>query len=256
LRIVSLVPSLTKSLFDLGCTCDEVVGRTPWCIHPAEQVSNVDVVGGTKTPNLGKIERSKPTLLVLDRDENPLEVYQWAQSKNIETFVCHLEHPRDVPSMLKELGSHIGKDEQADYYSNGIQKALESIPAIQIRPVVLPLIWHEPLMAVSPEKYAGGIIEAIGFKVPRLEEGGTGYPIVSAQQIVENQIEGLLLSSEPHEFALAEGEAICDEVERISGFRPWCECVNGEDLTWMGTTTMRAISSLYEALKHRLPTQQ
>ena len=256
MRIVSLVPSLTKSLFDLGCTSDEVVGRTPWCIHPAEHVSNVVVVGGTKTPNLGKIERSKPTLIVLDRDENPLEVYQWAQSKNIETFVCHLKHPRDVPSMLKELGSHIGKYEQADYYSNGIQKALESIPAIQIRPVVLPLIWHEPLMAVSPEKYAGGIIEAIGFKVPRLEEGGTGYPIVSARQIVENQIEGLLLSSEPHEFALAEGEAICDEVESISGFRPWCECVNGEDLTWMGTTTMRAISSLYEALKHRLPTQQ
>lgn len=256
MRIVSLVPSLTKSLFDLGCTSDEIVGRTPWCIHPAQHVSSVGVVGGTKTPNLGKIERCNPSLLVLDRDENPLEVYQWAQSKNIETFVCHLEHPRDVPSMLMELGSCIGKVEQAESYSKGIQSALEAIPVPQRRPVVMPLIWHEPLMGVSPEKYAGGIIEAIGFYVPRLEEGGTGYPIVTAQQIVEHQIEGLLLSSEPHEFALEEGEAICDEVESISGFRPWCECVNGEDLTWMGTSTMNAISNLYEALKHRLPTHQ
>ena len=55
MRIVSLVPSLTLTLFDLGLTSNEIVGRTPWCIHPAEKVSEVMVVGGTKTPNLNKI---------------------------------------------------------------------------------------------------------------------------------------------------------------------------------------------------------
>ena len=49
MRVVSLVPSLTQTLFDLGLTTDEVVGRTPWCIHPEEKVEQVMVIGGTKT---------------------------------------------------------------------------------------------------------------------------------------------------------------------------------------------------------------
>ena len=76
MRIVSLVPSLTLTLFDLGLTSNEIVGRTPWCIHPAEKVSEVMVVGGTKTPNLNKIRKLKPDLIVMDKEENPLDVYE------------------------------------------------------------------------------------------------------------------------------------------------------------------------------------
>ena len=54
MRIVSLVPSLTETLFALGLTSDEVVGRTSWCIHPKNMIRDVMVIGGTKTPNLGK----------------------------------------------------------------------------------------------------------------------------------------------------------------------------------------------------------
>ena len=67
MRVVSLVPSLTQTLFDLGLSTDEVVGRTPWCIHPAGKVDQVMVIGGTKTPNLDKIRRLKPDLIVMDK---------------------------------------------------------------------------------------------------------------------------------------------------------------------------------------------
>jgi ABC-type Fe3+-hydroxamate transport system substrate-binding protein len=255
-RVVSLVPSLTATLFDLGLTINDIVGRTPWCIHPNPEVNNIKVVGGTKTPNLGKIEALEPSLLVLDRDENPREVYEWALSKNIEVFVCEVHHPRDVPGMLIELGQIIGRISEAENISAHINSALDKCLTSSRRPVVLPLIWHEPLMAVSPEKYAGGLIESIGFSVPLIEQGGTGYPIVTPKHIVEYQVEGLLLSSEPHEFARSEGEAICDEVEAISGFRPWCQCVDGEDLTWMGSRTSTAIGNLYSALSHRFEGHQ
>jgi len=255
-RVVSLVPSLTATLFDLGLTTNEIVGRTPWCIHPKPEVNDIKVVGGTKTPNLGKIEALEPTLLVLDRDENPREVYEWALSKHIEVFVCNVHHPSDVPNMLIELGKAIGRTAEAESIASIINSALHKCVIPSRRPIVLPLIWHEPLMAVSPEKYAGGLIESIGFTVPLIEQGGTGYPVVTPKHIVEHQIEGLLLSSEPHEFARSEGEAICDEVEAISGSRPWCQCIDGEDLTWMGSRTSTAIGNLYSALSHRFEGNQ
>ena len=71
MRVVSLVPSLTLTLFDLGLDATSIVGRTPWCIHPADQVNKVPVVGGTKTPTRSKIIQARPDLVVLDRDENP-----------------------------------------------------------------------------------------------------------------------------------------------------------------------------------------
>ncbi|MGB1766593.1 MAG: ABC transporter substrate-binding protein, partial [Poseidonia sp.] len=114
MRIVSLVPSLTLTLFDFGLDATSIVGRTPWCIHPADEVSNVPVVGGTKTPNLGKIKAAKPDVVVMDRDENPKAVYEWCLEQGYETFVCHVQHPRDVPDMLRELGKVVKRSEEAE----------------------------------------------------------------------------------------------------------------------------------------------
>ena len=111
MRIVSLVPSLTLTLFDVGLDATSIVGRTPWCIHPAESVADVPVVGGTKTPTLSKIEAARPDLVVMDRDENPKAVYDWCQEKGFPTFVCHVQHPQDVPAMLRELGRAVNRTE-------------------------------------------------------------------------------------------------------------------------------------------------
>ena len=85
MRIVSLVPSLTLTLFDLGLDAKSIVGRTPWCIHPSEHVGKVPVVGGTKTPNRSKIKAAQPDLVVMDRDENPKEIYDWCADEGIAT---------------------------------------------------------------------------------------------------------------------------------------------------------------------------
>ena len=87
MRVVSLVPSLTQTLFDLGLTTDEVVGRTPWCIHPKDKVEQVMIVGGTKTPNLNKIRNLEPDLIVMDKEENPFEIYQTLQNEGFTIFV-------------------------------------------------------------------------------------------------------------------------------------------------------------------------
>ena len=247
MRIVSLVPSLTLTLFDFGLTPENIVGRTPWCIHPEGKVEAVPVVGGTKTPTLSKIEAAHPDLVVMDRDENPKAVYEWCQDQGYPTFVCHVRHPQDVPNMLRELGAAVGRDEAAEAFASAIETELVRVP-VQGSKTALPLIWHDPLMAANDTTYAGNMLSCLGFNVPTIEPEGTGYPVVSPDSIVAAGVTDLFLSSEPHEFTTAEGQALRDALAERTDSPPAVHFIDGEDLTWMGSRTAKALRRLREAL--------
>ncbi|MEC7167529.1 MAG: helical backbone metal receptor [Candidatus Thermoplasmatota archaeon] len=248
MRVVSLVPSLTLTLAELGVEASQVVGRTPWCIHPKPFVKDIPVVGGTKTPNLNKILNAQPDLVILDREENPKQIHDKLVEFGIETFVSTVERPSDVPDMLRQLGQRLNRVAKADELAQAIDSELQHSDRGS-GPIVLPLIWHDPLMAVSPKKYSGALLEACGFRVPEIEPEGNGYPIVTAEHIQFHAIEGLLLSSEPHEFSKKEGEQISDAVEAIGGQRPWTKCIDGEALTWFGSHTLSGLRVFKELCK-------
>lgn len=248
MRVVSLVPSLTLTLAELGVEASQVVGRTPWCIHPKPFVKDIPVVGGTKTPNLNKILNAQPDLVILDREENPKQIHDKLVEFGIETFVSTVERPSDVPDMLRQLGQRLNRVAKADELAQAIDSELQHGERGS-GPIVLPLIWHDPLMAVSPKKYSGALLEACGFRVPEIEPEGNGYPIVTAEHIQFHAIEGLLLSSEPHEFSKNEGEQISDAVEAIGGQRPWTKCIDGEALTWFGSHTLSGLRVFNELCK-------
>ena len=249
MRIVSLVPSLTLTLFDLGLDVKSIVGRTPWCIHPSEHVGKVPVVGGTKTPTRSKIIAAQPDLVVLDRDENPKEIYDWCAQQDIDTFVCDVKHPNDVPAMLRELSLRIGCKKKGEELALELETVRGNCIDSNSSGIVAPMIWHEPLMAAESGTYSAGVIEALGFTVPKFETNGTGYPVVSAKSLNAHDVEGILLSSEPHDFALEEGEAIADAMVAEGGKRPWVKCIDGEALTWMGSFSARGITKLEQDLK-------
>ena len=133
------------------------------------------MVGGTKTPNLGKIEAAKPDVVVMDRDENPKAVYEWCVEQGYETFVCHVQHPQDVPDMLRELGKVVKRSEEAETWARNIKDQLKAVPASNER-VALPLIWHDPLMAANGNTYAGNMLTCMGYSVPDIEPDGTELP--------------------------------------------------------------------------------
>ena len=247
MRIVSLVPSLTLTLFDFGLDATSIVGRTPWCIHPADEVSNVPVVGGTKTPNLGKIKAAKPDVVVMDRDENPKAGYEWCLEQGYETFVCHVQHPRDVPDMLRELGKVVKRSEEAETWARKIEDQLMAVPASNER-VALPLIWHDPLMAANGNTYAGNMLACMGYNVPDIEPEGTGYPEVSMESLIQYGITDLFLSSEPHEFTTEEGDALLDALRALTDHPPTLHFIDGEDLTWMGTRTLSGLRRLSDGM--------
>ena len=125
MRVVSLVPSLTLTLAELGVEASQVVGRTPWCIHPKSFVKDIPVVGGTKTPNLNKILNAQPDLVILDREENPKQIHEKLVEFGIETFVSTVERPSDVPDMLRQLGQRLNRVAKADELAHAIDSELQ-----------------------------------------------------------------------------------------------------------------------------------
>ena len=246
MRVVSLVPSLTQTLFDLGLTTDEVVGRTPWCIHPKDKVEQVMIVGGTKTPNLNKIRNLEPDLIVMDKEENPLEIYQTLQNEGFTIFVSEVETPRDVPKMLRDLGKSCGLDSAGEQLALLCEDSLNQIHSTTRSLRTVPLIWYEPLMAVSPQKYAGAILSEVGFDVIDTHPEGNGYPEVSVDDFIEHDVELILLTSEPHEFTLEEGHGIAANIVKAGGKAPTVKLIDGEDLTWFGSRTAPALARLLE----------
>ena len=249
-RIVSLVPSLTETLFALGLTSDEVVGRTAWCIHPKNIVDDVMVIGGTKTPNLGKIRNLNPDLIVMDKEENPLTVYQTLKKEGYTIFVSEVTSPDDVPQMLQELGKMCNKESVGIELAAKCRESLDSLAQRESTTRTVPLIWHEPLMAVSPSKYPGAILTAVGFNVVDTEPQGNGYPEISIREFIEHEIELILLTSEPHNFSTEEGISIAEKIMSAGGVSPEVIHIDGEDLTWFGSRTASALSKLADFRTH------
>ena len=243
MRVVSLVPSLTMTLFDLGLDGSQIVGRTPWCIHPKEAVVDVPVVGGTKTPTLSKIQSATPDLVVMDRDENPKEVHDWCIEQGYDVFVCDVRHPSDVPEMLRNLGKAVNCELNGVALAEELSATLTGLEATKSG-VVLPFIWNDPLMVANATTYAGGMLSTLGWTVPNIEPDGTGYPVVTEAELLEHNVEGLLMSSEPHDFSMQEGEAVADRMVNAGGARPWVRCIDGEALTWMGSYTAQGLRTL------------
>ena len=241
MRIVSLVPSLTETLFALGLGPEEVVGRTSWCVHPAGGVAAVPTVGGTKTPSLRSIRRLAPDLVLLEREENPRAVHEALEQAGIPTWAAHVTATDHVAPMLEELGERIGRGAAGARLAADLRGALARIGTVRRPgPRVLPLIWHEPLMALTAARYGGDLLTRCGFLLP--DPGGEGgYPRVTPAGLAALDLDALLLTSEPHDFTQAEGEVIADAVAASGARRPLPLKVDGEALTWFGARTASAV---------------
>jgi len=257
MRVVSLVPSITETLFALGLGTDEVVGRTAFCVHPSREVEAVRKVGGTKTPSLRSIRALEPDVVILEREENTLRTHRELEEAGLRTLVLHVLRVADVPSMLRELGEAVGRsaagEELARRTEEALRRAEERASRLGPGPCTLPLIWNEPLMAVAPSRYGGDILLHCGFRSPILPAAAGGYPRVTPELLGEMGVELLLLASEPHEFTDEEAAAVCDAVAAAGHARPHPLLVDGEDLTWFGVRTARALQA-WTTLRERTAT--
>lgn len=243
MRIVSMVPSWTETLLRAGIP---VVGRTRFCIHPADLVKNIPIVGGTKEANWDIIQDLKPDLVLLDKEENPLEMADECPRPYLATDVHSIA---TLQFELQRLGTEF-KNPQMIEWALQLQAIMdrgplhwseENIPGLMewvISPMragprpVLYVIWKKPWMAISRETYIGSVLAQLGAQV--VEFPDEKYPVIEIEDFHEALI---LFSSEPYPFHKKIGEL---REEGLTG-----AIVDGESYSWFGIRSLEFLKKCY-----------
>lgn len=237
-RIVSLVPSVTELLCDLGLA-KWLVGRTGFCIHPADIVRGIPKVGGTKDVNLDKIRKLAPTHVILNIDENEKPVADALAQFVPHLVVTHPLAPRDNLALYRLLGGIFGAARKAEELCAAFERAYAALPVQDGQQrTVLYCIWKDPWMTVSPDTYIARMLDLIGWRqwsTPEPAQAAKRYPEFKWSSELAYAIDEVLLSSEPYRFT----EAHADALEQQIG-KP-VQLVDGEMLSWYGS---RAIAGL------------
>jgi ABC-type Fe3+-hydroxamate transport system substrate-binding protein len=242
-RILSLVPSLTETLFALGLG-GNVVGRTAFCIHPAADIKAVKSVGGTKQVNWRKVDAARPTHAVLNVDENPKEMADEMAAHGIVPVVTHPLSPADNGSLIRLLGGVFGRGAAAETLARRVEDALAAAtaarPSTETR--VLYLIWKAPWMAVGPDTYIARVLDLIGWRVWTPPEGAR-YPEIEMTDAVLDGVDRVLFSSEP--FPFTEDHLAAFRTDH-PGHADKAELVDGEMLSWYGARAAQGLAYLGE----------
>lgn len=238
-RIVSLVPSITELLCDLGLA-GQLVGRTGFCIHPRAVVEAIPKIGGTKDVNIEKIRRLAPTHLVVNIDENEKPTVEKLAEFVPNIVVTHPLAPRDNLALARLMGGIFGKDAEARAWCAGFEAdyaALRALPPAPRR-TVLYCIWQDPWMSVSQGTYIAAMLEELGWTVPAL--GEARYPRFEWSEALVGQLDAVLLSTEPYRFT----EAHADALEKQLGIPVFL--VDGEMMSWYGSRALAGLRYLRE----------
>lgn len=255
-RIVSLVPSITELLFDLGLTAREVVGRTKFCVHPAGAVRDVPDMGGTKTVHADRVREVAPELLIANIDENPRDLVEaldkWKPAPWV--YVTHPTNVEDALVMIRDIGRLLGREEAAGRLLTEIADARQLCAEIPPESA-LYLIWRRPYMTVSPATFIHAMLREAGYAhaiddawldARHLENGARRYPEITLADIAALRPAHILLSSEPFPFGpehIAELRAGLHPFDAAYAEEVSVRIVDGEHYSWYGSRMREAFRS-------------
>jgi iron complex transport system substrate-binding protein len=234
-RVVSLCPSLTETVFALG-RGDTLVGRTKFCIHPAAEVARVERVGGTKNPKIERIVALAPDLVLMNDEENRREDAEALAAAGVRTLSSLPLDPAGAAAAVRTLAVALGAAAAGERLAADIEARAARVHAARAGapPVRFAyLIWRAPWMAVGAGTYVHGLLALAG-GANVLAGRAERYPEISLAELAAVDPERVFLSSEPFPFA----ERHADELAAATGLaRARFECVDGELLSWHGART-------------------
>ncbi len=238
-RIISLVPSQSELLWDLGLR-DELVGITKFCIHPTEMFQSIERVGGTKTLNLDKIRALKPDLIIGNKEENDQSQILQLQ-KEFNVWMSDIYTLNDSLMMIEKIGQLVNKEEEASIIKNNIQSSFLNLH--QIHKSVLYFIWREPYMAVGKATFIGDILHKLGLE-NKIEDNTARYPELNKEEIKTLNPDLILLSSEPYPFKH-------EHIKELQDILPHSKIilVDGELFSWYGSRLQKSVSYFNELIK-------
>lgn len=240
-RLISLVPSQTELLIDLGAT---VVGRTKFCVHPAEKVADMPSVGGTKTFRFDVIDELKPDLIVGNKEEN----YQEGIEKLAERYpvwMSDIYTIADACAMIRAVGALVDRQGIADAMATRIEDGFAALSRPPQRLRVGYLIWRKPLMTIGRETFIHDVLNRCGFENAFADLGRGRYPEISEEEMAAANLDLILLSSEPYPFREKERQAFAEAHPGTA-----VHLVNGEMFSWYGSRLELTVDYLNQLVTH------
>jgi ABC-type Fe3+-hydroxamate transport system substrate-binding protein len=237
-RIISLVPSQTELLFDLGLET-EVIGITKFCIHPKAWFRSKTRVGGTKKLDLEKIASLQPDLLIGNKEENEQSQISELMTR-FPVWMSDISSLNGATEMIRQLGQLTGTSSKADLIATQVQQQFNALPKVSEPRNTLYFIWKKPYMVAGKGTFINEMLACCGLRNAMLHDR---YPSLSEETIRQIAPELILLSSEPFPFKekdMAEFRRLCPEAE--------IRIVDGEYFSWYGSRMLGApeyFSSLF-----------
>jgi ABC-type Fe3+-hydroxamate transport system substrate-binding protein len=225
-RIVSLVPSQTELLYDLGLE-DEVVGITKFCVHPGAWYRDKKRIGGTKTINIDLVKSLRPDLILANKEENTREQIQ-ELSKSLPVWISDIQTLADAMCMIRNVGVMTGTMNRAMAIDKEIKNSFKNLKRSAVRRRVSYFIWRDPYMCAGGDTFISDMITNMGWE--NVFAGDNRYPVTTAADLREMDIDLVLLSSEPFPFKE-------EHMQEIRSFLPDAEIklVDGEMFSWYGS---------------------
>jgi len=195
-RIVSLVPSQTELLYDLGLD-EQVVGITKFCVHPQQWFRSKTRVGGTKSIHIDRVMALKPDLIIANKEENIKEQVDELAAQ-FRVWTSDISNLTQALQMIESIGEITQTISRATALIETISRRFSLLPATPNPVRTAYLIWQNPYMTVGGDTFINDMLLRAGFE--NIFKDRLRYPEISLNEIAENDCRLLLLSSEPFPF--------------------------------------------------------
>jgi len=241
-RIVSLVPSQTELLFDLGLN-EEVIGITKFCTDPENKVKNVQKVGGTKKFNFDIIAELKPDLIIGNKEENYEEgINQLKQDYPV--WMSDIVTLDDALQMIQQIGVLVGTENEANEMAKTIKQSTCDLGE-NIDRTAAYFIWQKPYMVAGSDTFIDEMIKLCGLQ--NIFADQDRYPETSIDILQDKKPDVVMLSTEPFPFKDS-------HVQEIQALLPYSKVVLVDAMyfSWYGSRLLGTgdyLRSLKKALE-------
>ncbi|TYP93375.1 substrate-binding protein [Fodinibius salinus] len=233
-QIISLVPSLTELIIDMGLG-NQLVGRTRFCVHPQEAIQDIPIVGGTKNPRIDKIHDISPDYIIANKEENRPEDIKNLQD-DAEIILTDISTIEEALSAIEEIGSIFDVSQKAKKLISQIHQKLEERPDTPPLDTIY-MIWKDPWMTIGGDTYIHDVLSH--WNLNNIFGNQCRYPTFDLQDLQSYEPELILLSSEPYPFKekhIVQVEEKCPHARVLR--------VEGEWFSWYGSRMKHAFGRL------------
>jgi iron complex transport system substrate-binding protein len=208
-RIVSLAPSVTEILYDLGLG-DQIIAVTTFCDYPPEAMDKPKI-GGYSNPSIESIVAMKPDLVVMIDDGNPIEIQDRLKKLDIKTYVFRAKRLKELPQGIRDLGIVLGIRDRAFKRAAKVENVIhkyerqaQKSPPRYFRKKAIFIIQPEPLIVAGPGTIIDDALKLLGLQ-NIASDATSPYPKYSIEEVIRQSPDIIFMGQGPMTREISKG---------------------------------------------------